>query len=72
MANELISEKIKELIELSKEHEELATASMLLSIMGARTIGQEGILCSHISKFVAEILLPLCLQGKQDKLASGN
>ena len=70
--NELIANKIDELVALCKVEDEMAIASILLSVRGSMLIGVQDVLCSNVSQFTRDVLIPMCEQGKADQHAVKN
>ncbi len=55
---ELISEKIEELIELTKLANDRNTQIILLALSGSRHSGDDGLLAEEVQKFVRDVLIP--------------
>ena len=56
--DELISEKIEELIELAKIADDKNVQIVLLALSGARAAGDDGLLGEEVQRFIREVLIP--------------
>ena len=56
--DELISEKIEELIELAKIANDKNVQIILLALSGARHAGDDGLLAEEVQRFIKEVLIP--------------
>ena len=56
--DELISEKIEELIELAKIADDKNVQIVLLALSGARHAGDDRLLAEEVQRFIKEVLIP--------------
>ncbi len=58
MKNDLISQKLEELISIAESEKDNNVAIVLLALAGARQNGESGLLATKVQECVKEILLP--------------
>lgn len=68
----LITEKLEQLIELSKVENEVNVQIIIHSLLGAREMGCDGILAAKVQEYLKDVLIPMANRGIEEKKASLN
>ena len=68
----LITDKIEQLIELAKLEGEPNVQIVLLALLGARKMGDDGMLASKVQEYLRDVLLPKLEHDQNAHIASQN